>query len=265
MRKIEVCCTSVADVIEAYCGGAVRVELCSAIGCGGVTPGYGLVTETLAAVRSLCAQDAARERMRVNVLIRPREGSFYYSQFEVRTMLSDIRFYRSAGVDGVVIGALTPDGDIDLDACSEMVAAASGMDVTFHRAFDMTADPEAALEQIIGLGCDRLLTSGQQPSALAGAKLISRLVKCAGDRIIVMPGSGVNPSNIAEIEYITGAVEYHSTARAAVPDPNRRQVPSLGFDEPAADIPSSDSLPVRHILRTSRDVVRALISTGYPF
>ena len=153
MRKIEVCCTSVDDVMEAYYGGAVRVELCSAISCGGVTPSHGLIMEAVA---------AAASRIKVNVLIRPREGSFVYSPSEFRSMISDIEFCRSADVDGVVIGALTPEGSIDINNCRRMVEAAGGMSVTFHRAFDVCIDPELALEQIVELGCDRILTSGQK-------------------------------------------------------------------------------------------------------
>ena len=108
---------------------------------------------------------AAASRIKVNVLIRPREGSFVYSPSEFRSMISDIEFCRSAGVDGVVIGALTPEGSIDINNCRRMVEAAGGMSVTFHRAFDVCIDPELALEQIVELGCDRILTSGQQPKA----------------------------------------------------------------------------------------------------
>lgn len=247
LRKIEVCCTSVDDVMEAYYGGAIRVELCSAISCGGVTPSHGLIMEAVA---------AAASRIKVNVLIRPREGSFVYSPSEFRSMISDIEFCRSAGVDGVVIGALTPEGSIDINNCRRMVEAAGGMSVTFHRAFDVCIDPELALEQIVELGCDRILTSGQQPKALTGAELISRLVKQAAGRIIIMPGSGINPENISEIERITGAEEFHSTARSAVPDSDLHHVPALGFDEPAAPITGETR---RHILRTSRNVVRAIV------
>ena len=112
-------------------------------------------------------------------------------------------------------------------------------------------NPRQALEQVIGLGCDRLLTSGQQPKALAGAELLANLVELAGGRIIVMPGSGINPSNIAEIERITKASEFHSTARASVPDPDRHHVPALGFDE---------SADTGVILRTTREVVKALVN-----
>lgn len=246
MRKIEVCCTSVDDIVEAYEGGAIRVELCSAISCGGVTPSRGLMAEAVAA-----ASGTAIPRIKVNVLIRPREGSFVYSPSEVRTMISDIEFCRNAGVDGIVIGALTPEGNIDMDSCRRMVAAAGPLSVTFHRAFDVCLHPESALEQIIDLGCERLLTSGQQPKALAGASMIAGLVRQSAGRLTVMPGSGINPDNIAEIERITHATEFHSTARSAVPDPDLHHVPALGFDESAV----SPGL----ILRTSRDVVRSLV------
>lgn len=246
MRKIEVCCTSVEDIVEAYEGGAIRVELCSAISCGGVTPSRGLIAEAVAA-----ASGTVIPRIKVNVLIRPREGSFVYSPSEIRTMISDIEFCRNAGVDGVVIGALAPEGNIDMDSCRRMVAAAGHLSVTFHRAFDVCLNPESALEQIIDLGCERLLTSGQQPKALAGASMIAGLVRQSAGRLTVMPGSGINPDNVAEIERITHAAEFHSTARAAVPDPDLHHVPALGFDESAVS--------PGFVLRTSRNVVRAIV------
>ena len=269
MRKIEVCCTSVADVQESFYGGAIRVELCSAISCGGVTPSSGLISEAVKTSMSLSAEQNNSDRIRVNVLIRPREGNFCYNASEVRTMLSDIANCREMGVDGVVIGALTLDGDIDLDICERLVESAEGMSVTFHRAFDLCRNPQQALEQIISLGCDRLLTSGQKPKALEGSELISRLVRQADGRIIVMPGSGINPHNIAEIARITGADEFHSTARGAVPDVSGRIVPELGFDEPAVILPldldaekadsESGQCGKRYVLRTTRNVVLSLI------
>lgn len=272
MRKIEICCTSVADVQEAFYGGAIRVELCSAISCGGVTPSCGLISEAVKTSMSLAEEQGGSDRIRVNVLIRPREGNFCYNASEVRTMLSDIVNCWEMGVDGVVIGALTPDGDIDMDICERLVEAADGMSVTFHRAFDLCRDPQQALEQIISLGCDRLLTSGQKPKALEGSELISRLVRQADGRIIVMPGSGINPHNIAEIERITGAEEFHSTARGAVPDVSCRIVPELGFDEPAVVLPldlvdpdakkadsESGQCEKRYVFRTIRNVVKLLV------
>ena len=202
MRKIEVCSTSLDDAREAEAGGAIRIELCSAITCGGVTPSHGLI-------KSVIDQNL---NLDINVLIRAREGGFCYTETEVEAMCQDIEFCREAGADGVVIGALTADGDIDMDACQKMVAAAGDMSITFHRAFDICREPLVALEQIISLGCHRLLTSGQQSSAEQGAEFIAELVKCAAGRIIIMPGAGINPKNIAAIEQKTAATEFHSTA-----------------------------------------------------
>ena len=202
MRKIEVCSTSLDDAREAEAGGAIRIELCSAITCGGVTPSHGLIKSVV----------DANLNLDINVLIRAREGGFCYTEAEVEAMCQDIEFCREAGVHGVVIGALTADGDIDMEACQKMVAAAGEMSITFHRAFDICREPLVALEQIISLGCHRLLTSGQQPSAEQGAEFIAELVKRAAGRIIIMPGAGINPKNIAVIEQKTAATEFHSTA-----------------------------------------------------
>lgn len=202
MRKIEVCSTSLDDAREAEAGGAIRIELCSAITCGGVTPSLGLIKSVV----------DANLNLDINVLIRAREGGFCFTEAEVEAMCQDIEFCREAGVHGVVIGALTDDGDIDMEACQKMVAAAGEMSITFHRAFDICREPLVALEQIISLGCHRLLTSGQQPSAEQGAEFIAELVKRAAGRIIIMPGAGINPKNIAAIEQKTAATEFHSTA-----------------------------------------------------
>ena len=202
MRKIEVCSTSLDDAREAEAGGAIRIELCSAITCGGVTPSHGLIKSIV----------DANLNLDINVLIRAREGGFCYTETEVEAMCQDIEFCREAGVHGVVIGALTAEGDIDMEACKKMVAAAGDMSITFHRAFDICRKPFVALEQIISLGCHRLLTSGQQPSAEQGAEFIAELVKRAAGRIIIMPGAGINPKNIAAIEQKTAATECHSTA-----------------------------------------------------
>ena len=202
MRKIEVCSTSLDDAREAEAGGAIRIELCSAITCGGVTPSHGLIKSVV----------DTNLNLDINVLIRAREGGFCYTEAEVEAMCQDIEFCREAGVHGVVIGALTDDGDIDMEACQKMVAAAGEMSITFHRAFDICREPLVALEQIISLGCHRLLTSGQQSSAEQGAEFIAELVKRAAGRIIIMPGAGINPKNIAAIEQKTAATEFHSTA-----------------------------------------------------
>ncbi|MBR5483255.1 MAG: copper homeostasis protein CutC [Alistipes sp.] len=208
MRKIEVCCSSLYEAREAEAGGAIRIELCGAIACGGVTPSAGVIRQIA----------EAGLKLDINVLIRAREGGFCYTTEEVDVMCRDIEFCREVGVDGVVIGALTKTGEIDVEACRKMIQAAGDMSVTFHRAFDVCAAPKQALEQIISLGCDRLLTSGCQSTAECGAEFIAELVEQAAGRIIVMPGAGIRPSNIAKIEKTTRAAEFHSTARKDSPD-----------------------------------------------
>jgi copper homeostasis protein len=148
------------------------------------------------------------------VIIRPRGGDFLYSDLEREIMLEDVRMARRLGVDGVVFGVLTSDGDIDMDFMRQLMAESEGMSVTFHRAFDVCRNPFVALEQIIELGCDRILTSGQMPKAEDGVDLLKQLVEKAGDRIIIMPGCGVNAGNIAKIAQITGAKEFHFSARS---------------------------------------------------
>lgn len=242
MRKIEVCCSSLYEAREAQAGGAVRIELCAALGCGGVTPSHATVE----------AVARARLDLDVNVLIRPREGSFLYTSEEIDTICRDIDFCRSAGVHGVVVGALTPEGDIDIEACRRMKRAAGELSVTFHRAFDICRDPFDALEQIIGLGFDRLLTSGRQPTAEAGAELIARLVDHARGRIVIMPGAGIRPSNIAAIELFTRAEEFHSTARSSAPDGMLYRNPRVSF----AASPDDEGL----LRLTDRRVVSQLVN-----
>jgi len=203
MNILEVCVGSAESLFAAYEGGAERVELCADLAADGLTPPAELIRMA-----------ACMDGLRVHVLIRSREGDFVYTEAEIAQMEEQIRMARENGADGVVVGALTPDGEIDMDACRRWMKAAEGMSVTFHRAFDRCVHPQKALEYIISLGCDRLLTSGQQPSALAGAPLLKALVEQAADRIIIMPGAGVNPENAAEILRLTGAREIHASARS---------------------------------------------------
>lgn len=202
MRFIEVCCATVDDVITARKGGASRVELCQAIGADGVTPSLGMI--------ELAVKAAAD--MPVNVLIRPREGNFVYSPFEVETMIKDIEACKKYGVSGVVIGALTPEREIDITITQLLIDAARGMNITFHRAFDSCKKPIKALNELIELGCDHLLTSGQAATAYEGRELLAQLVNHSSGRITIMPGGGINPDNIAIIEEYTKATEFHSTA-----------------------------------------------------
>lgn len=201
---LEVCAGDLEAVKAAAEGGAARVELCSALGEGGVTPSYGFIAEA-----------RKYKQLGLNVLIRPRGGDFLYSEAEVDCMVADIKACRELGADGVVIGALRKDGTIDADACRRMVEAAGPMSVTFHRAFDVCRDPEDALEQIIALGCDRVLTSGRHASAHEGREVLGQLVRQAAGRIIILAGAGVSAKNVAEIVRASGVTEVHSSARRA--------------------------------------------------
>lgn len=203
--KLEICANSVASCVEAQKAGAYRVELCAAIPEGGTTPSYG----DIAVARELLD-------IKLNVIIRPRGGDFLYSALEQKIMLKDIGMARQLGVDGVVIGCLSADGKVDMEHNREMIEAAGEMSVTFHRAFDMSRNPIDSLEKIISLGCHRILTSGQQPTAAQGIPLLKELVQQAGDRIIIMPGSGINMHNISTIARETGATEFHLSARRPV-------------------------------------------------
>lgn len=200
MARLEICTGDPQGVLDAINGGADRVELCSGLAEGGLTP-------SVAAIRFSVA------RIRTNVLIRPRGGDFVYTPEEVELMCEDIRAAVDAGAAGIVVGALTPDGDVDTAACRRLLADAAGLDNTFHRAFDRAADPFKALEDIIALGFKRILTSGQAPSALEGAALIAELRRRAAGRILIMAGAGVSPSNAADILRLSGADELHASAR----------------------------------------------------
>lgn len=214
--KVEICTNSVTSCLEAQKGGAYRVELCAGIPEGGTTPSYG---EIVMARKLL--------NIKLNVIIRPRGGDFLYSDVEHQTMIHDIEMAEKLGVDGVVIGCLTADGRIDMQRNKELIQAAQGMSVTFHRAFDMCKDPFESLEQIISLGCDTLLTSGQQPTAIEGISLLKELVEKANDRIIIMPGSGVNEDNIATLAKETKAKEFHFSAREPINSKMEYRNPAL--------------------------------------
>jgi copper homeostasis protein len=205
--RYEICLESADDVAAAAEAGADRVELCAALFEGGITPSKGMIEQAVA---------VAAGRIKVHVIIRPRGGDFIYTPSETAVMLADIETAKAAGADGVVIGALTPDAEIDTELCARLVEAARPLSVTFHRAFDVTRTPEKAFEDVIALGVDRLLTSGAAPSALEGALLIARLVEKAGGRIIVMPAGGINERTAARVAEQTGAQELHFTASETV-------------------------------------------------
>lgn len=200
-RFLEACSTSPAAAQEAERGGASRIELCRDLPCGGLTPEEADIRE---AVR--------RCRIPVNILIRPRPGDFVYSEAEIAAMVRSIHLCREIGAHGVVIGALNKQGQVDSAAMRTLIAAARPLSITFHRAFDVCAGPQAALEDIIALGCDRLLTSGHEADAYAGRFRLAELVRQAAGRIVIMAGCGIRDWNIAEIEAVSGAPEYHSSS-----------------------------------------------------
>ena len=176
------------------------MELCSALSLGGITPSYGFI-------------EMARKRLKidVNVLIRPRQGDFLYDSDEIAVMIRDIIACAQMGVNGVVIGALDPYGNVDMDACRAMVAVAKhhGLSVTFHRAIDRSCNIMAALEDVISLGADRILSSGGKRTSYEGLEVLAKMNEAAAGRIIIMPGGGVNAENIKEILEVTGAEEIH--------------------------------------------------------
>ena len=197
----EICVDSVEGVRAARDAGASRVELCASLIEGGITPSRGMIR-----------QARAVSGIKLHVIIRPRGGDFLFSDSEFDVMAADIETAKAEGADGVVIGQLTADGMIDVARTRELMAIARPMAVTFHRAFDMTPDPVAALETLIGLGIDRVLTSGQEASVLEGLPFITELVKRAGDRIIVMPGGGITPRNVERIVSTAKPKEIHFAA-----------------------------------------------------
>lgn len=201
--QFEICSNSVESCLAAQEGGADRVELCAGIPEGGTTPSYG----EIAVVREVLTHT------RLHIIIRPRGGDFLYSDIEIRTMLKDIGIARKLGADGVVFGCLTAEGEIDLPSMQRLMEAAQGLSVTFHRAFDVCRNPQRALEQIIELDCNRILTSGQQPTAEQGIPLLEELQKQAAGRITLLAGCGVNENNVARIAAETGINEFHFSAR----------------------------------------------------
>lgn len=242
MRILEVCTGSIISVQHAAEGGAGRIELCSGLDEGGLTPSIGILKAALKV-----------EGPKKNVLIRPRGGDFLYSEVEQNIIVDDILAAREAGVDGVVVGALTADGDVDEAACRRFIEAAKGtcrdcvdgekgevvssapISVTFHRAFDLCRDPKMALETIIELGFDRVLTSGQAATAEAGIPLLRELVKQAGERIVIMPGCGVTPENAGRILAETGASEIHASARSTWPSQMNFRHPGVSMGKPGSD------------------------------
>lgn len=232
---LEICSNSFYSAKQAQLGGASRIELCQNLENGGTTPSYGQI-------------QLARKHLSIgiHVLIRPRSGDFLYNDDEFHEMIEDIRFCRKIGCDGVVIGLLDQDGQIDKRRTEILVKEAGPLTPVFHRAFDRCVDPVRSLEDIIETGCQRLLTSGQQGSAWAGRELIRDLIEQAQGRIEIMPGAGIDESNIKEILRYTGASSVHSSAKVRVESQMTFKPDSFtGMDE--------------DVLQTSRQRVEGLI------
>lgn len=238
--KLEIAANSLASALAAQDGGASRIELCSALELGGLTPSPGQVA-------------LVREKLSipVHVLIRPRAGDFAYSEEEHATMLADIAHCAEIGCDGVVVGALTADGDVDVARCQELVSAAGRLDCTFHRAIDVCRDSTAALEAVIGLGFNRILSSGGAASVMEGSANLRRLIEQAAGRIEIMPGAGVHAGNIAALMAATGAREFHASAKRELP-PRMRFTPAdtLGM---AGGETRSDTAEVRRLVEALRE------------
>ncbi len=199
--KLEIIAFNLESCLSAQEAGADRIELCNNPSEGGTTPSYGFIK-------------AARNALKIELytMIRPRGGDFLYSESEYEVMKTDIETCKKLGCDGVVLGMLTPGGKVDKERCKNLVGYAYPLGVTFHRAFDRASNAVEALEDTIDIGCERILTSGLKPTAVDGQQLIKELIVHAGERIIIMPGSGVTSSNIISLAENTGAVEFHSSA-----------------------------------------------------
>lgn len=213
----EICVDSVEGVIAAANAGAARVELCSALLEGGLTPSYGMA-KTAKSVAGPVS---------VHVMIRPRGGDFLYSSDEFAVMKQDIIALKGLDVEGFVFGLLEPEGNVDVERTKELVALCRPASITFHRAFDMARDPFESLDVLIELGVDRLLTSGQAPGVLEGAPLIRRLIERSAGRMVIMPGGDISARNVARIVHETGAKEIHFAALGREPGPMRYRNPDV--------------------------------------
>ncbi|WP_205943235.1 copper homeostasis protein CutC [Pedobacter frigoris] len=235
MVNMEVCANSVRSALAAQEGGAIRVELCDNLPEGGTTPSYSQIA-------------LAKKTLSIKIypIIRPRGGDFLYSDLEFSIMKEDIKICKSLKCDGVVIGILRADGSVDKQRCAELIEMAKPMHVTFHRAFDMSNNLEQALEDIIELGCERILTSGGESSAHRGIEVLAKLSKLANGRIIIMPGAGISTSNIQEIIKITGAIEFHASAKHAIKSEMQFRNPKLNMgsiaDEFSYDLTDSETV-----------------------
>jgi len=222
MQKIvfELCAESVDACLAAQAGGAHRIELCTALSEGGLTPSHGLLSESV-----------RKSGLPVHVLIRPRGGDFVYTPAEMDVMREDLKYARSFGASGVVLGLLRADGTVDLEQTRQLVEMAGPLEVTFNRAFDYAISQEQALEDVIAAGCKRVLTSGGEPDVVRGAEALARLVNQAAGRIDVAVGGGLRLNNAARVARATGAQHFHGSVRSRVASPMLYRGPSMLEDE----------------------------------
>jgi copper homeostasis protein len=242
---LEICCGSIDDAIQAEKGGADRVELCSALFLGGLTPSIGTIQE-------------AKKRLKIPVMamVRPRSGGFCYTEAEIATMERDAEAAIDSGAEGVVFGVLEDDGKIDVKRTKRMRQLIGKRQAVFHRAFDVTPDPFKALDQLVDLGITRVLTSGQKDTVPEGVELIAELIERAGRRIEILPGGGgLRPFNMREIVERTGCRQVHMTAWGAVRDSSTQARPEVTFG--GALRPPEDSYDVTDA-KLVREIATAL-------
>jgi copper homeostasis protein len=240
---VEICCGSLEDAMEAEQGGADRVELCSALFLGGLTPSLGTIVEA-----------KARLKIPVVVMIRPRGGGFCYTQPEMAVMERDTVLAREQGADGIVFGILNADGSIDEERCRRIRKLIGDRQAVFHRAFDVTPDPFRALDQLVEMGFTRILTSGQEDTVPEGMPLIKHLIEYAGDRIEILPGGGIKLNSLRRVVEGTGSKQVHLTAFKTQPDTSVRGRPFVTFG--GALYPPEDQYQV-----ADRSLVERIVST----
>ncbi len=215
---LELCIASVEDAVIARAAGADRVELNAALMLGGLTPSLGTLIEVKKAID-----------LPVIVMVRPRDGGFCYSQREFQTMQLDVQLALEHGADGIAFGILTPDGQIDMTRCRQLIEPMVDRQIVFHRAFDVVVDPHQALQQLIDLGVTRVLTSGQEATAYDGAAMIAELIERADDRIEILPGGGINRFTLADVLRRTGCNQVHGSLRTTQGDASSMARPHVSF------------------------------------
>ena len=240
---IEIATSDFATTKSAVEGGADRIELCANLAEGGTTPSYGAIIK-------------CREVFSVSLypIIRPRGGDFLYSKDEFGVMANDIKFCKQLGCDGVVLGLLNIDGTIDMIRTGDLIETAYPMSVTFHRAFDRCRDAFEALEQLVQIGCERILTSGQQPTVNEGMDLITQLNKAADHRIAIMPGSGVRKENLKTLAEKTGCIEFHSSLRGKIKSKMKLIHPSFEDSAESYTNNSIDPFEVRALKKILNEI-----------